>query len=120
LLIKPTQSRTNNLETKQNHPSINWFKSLPNLFYFFPFSFLNLHGIIEMLWRKMAGAVGDVLDMLCASVYISAKDERNRRVAAAARLHYRPRLVVAPMSGDTHTGPLINNKERSEWFVKDW
>ncbi len=29
------------------------------------------------------GAVGDVLDMLCASVYISAKDERNRREAAA-------------------------------------
>lgn len=50
----------------------------------------------------MAGAVGDVLDMLCASVYISTKDERNRREAAAARLHYRPRLVVAPMSGDTH------------------
>lgn len=36
LLIKPTQSWTNNLETKQNHPSINWFKSPPNLFYFFP------------------------------------------------------------------------------------
>jgi hypothetical protein len=87
---------------------------------FFFFYLTNLHGItIEMLCRKMVDALGDVQYMALLNVYISVETERWERGPRHYIILCTPRVRCSANVG-RHTGPLINNEKRSEWFVKDW
>jgi hypothetical protein len=87
---------------------------------FFFFYLTNLHGInIEMLCRKMVDALGDVQYMALLNVYISVETERWERGPRHYIILCTPRVRCSANVG-RHTGPLINNEKRSEWFVKEW
>ena len=120
---KPHPSKTSpifKIERRRKFSFVSFF-FLSFYFIFKLFFYLtNLHGIIiEMLWRKMVDALGDVQYMALLNVYISVETERWERGPRHYIILCTPRVRCSANVG-RHTGPLINNEKRSEWFVKDW